>query len=69
MKGVSHKVISTRVPEELHLPGQTHEISFVNRNTVKEVLSPGRVIETFEKDFNDHQSDVSAYSEEDFWIR
>ena len=63
--GLSHKVITTRVPEELRLPGQTQEISFVGHNTVKEVLSPGRVIETFEKDFNDHQLDINAYSEED----
>ena len=74
--GLSHKVITIKVPEELRLSEEAfdvpegnllvpQEVCFVYQTKIKEVMNPSRVLEMFEQDFNEHGSTTASFSQED----
>ena len=74
--GLSHKVITTKVPEELRLSEEAfdvpegnllvpQEVCFAYQTKIKEVMNLSRVLEMFEQDFNEQCSTTASFSQED----
>ncbi|KAK7945396.1 hypothetical protein WMY93_001124 [Mugilogobius chulae] len=64
--GVSHRVIVKQVMPAVELSQEIKaEVHFVNRNKVKEVISPADIIKVLEMDFVERTNEEEAMSQED----